>query len=148
MGRLFDAVAALLGFLRESTYEGQAAIWLEHQASQAEPQPAYPFPSLDHRPLIRAILDDRIAGRGVCEIAAAFHAAVSAAVVEQVIILAAKQPLRTVALSGGVFQNELLLDSITARLTSESAMRVITNEAVPVNDGGICLGQAAMASLR
>jgi hydrogenase maturation protein HypF len=148
MGRLFDAVAALVGFLRESTYEGQAAIWLEHQASRCAPQPAYPFSGLDYRPLLRAILNDRIAGRSVLEIASAFHAAVGAAVVEQVLILAEQHRLRTVALSGGVFQNELLLDCIVARLKSDSDLRVVTNQAVPVNDGGICLGQAAMASVR
>jgi hydrogenase maturation protein HypF len=148
MGRLFDAVAALLGFLGESTYEGQAAIWLEHQAGQCAPQRPYPFPGLDHRPLLSAIVADRIAGRSVSEIAAAFHAAVAAAVVEQVFILAEQHHLRTVALSGGVFQNELLLDSIFGRLASESGLRVLTNQSVPVNDGGICLGQAAMASVR
>ena len=91
--------------------------------ANAAPQPPYPFPDLDHRPLIRAILDDRIAGRNVCEIAAAFHAASAAAVVEHVSNFAKQHQLRTVALSGGVFQNELLLGSIVARLTSESDMR-------------------------
>jgi hydrogenase maturation protein HypF len=148
MGRLFDAVAAVLGFVRESTYEGQAAIWLEHQASQCAPQQPYPFLGLDHRPLLSAIVADRIAGRSVSEIAAAFHAAVATAVVEQVFILAREHNLRTVALSGGVFQNELLLEVIVARLTGDGVLRVLTNQAVPVNDGGICLGQAAMASAR
>jgi len=148
MGRLFDAVAALLGFLRESTYEGQAAIWLEHQAGQCPPQPTYSFPDLDHRPLLQAIVADRIAGRSVCEIASAFHAAVASATVAQVRILAERHRLRTVALSGGVFQNELLFDAVVAGLASDTGLWVLTNEAVPVNDGGICLGQAAMASVR
>jgi hydrogenase maturation protein HypF len=149
MGRLFDAVSAVLGFLRESTYEGQAAIWLEHQASQCPPpKPPYPFPDLDHRPMLQAILADRIAGRSVCEIASAFHAAVASATVAQVRILAERHHLRTIAMSGGVFQNELLFDAVIAGLAREPDLRVLTNVAVPVNDGGICLGQAAMASVR
>ncbi|HEX3997843.1 MAG TPA: carbamoyltransferase HypF [Pirellulales bacterium] len=150
MGRLFDAVAAILGFLREATYEGQAAIWLENQAARVAPQPRYPFSGLDHRPLLQAIVRDRIAGRAVAEIASAFHAAVAAAVVEQVGKIISRHragggEIRTVALSGGVFQNELLLDSVFEQLASMSGLRVLTNEAVPVNDGGICLGQAALA---
>lgn len=148
MGRLFDAVAALLGYAREATYEGQAAIWLEQLALAAGPQQSYPFPELDHRPLVAAVVRDTLGGRSACEIAAAFHATIAAAVVEQVKTLAGEHDIRTVALSGGVFQNELLLNAVCDSLERESALRVLTNETVPVNDGGICLGQAALAVAR
>ncbi len=148
MGRLLDAVAAILGFMRESTFEGQAAIWLEHLATRCEPQDAYPFPDFDHRPLVSAILRDRIAGRNSAEIASAFHAAIAAGVAEHVSALAKQHGIRTVALSGGVFQNEILLDAVFDRLEQESSLKVLTNQAVPVNDGGICLGQATVAALR
>ncbi len=84
VGRLFDAVAALLGFTREVTFEGQAAMWLEHLAGQGGPQAAYDFPDLDHRPLVRAILADRLAGRDRAEIASAFHASLIAASVAKI----------------------------------------------------------------
>jgi hydrogenase maturation protein HypF len=148
IGRLFDAVAALLGFTRESTYEGQAAIWLEHQARGVSPQPAYEFERLDPRELLRSILHDRLAGRAPAEMAAAFHAALAAAVVEQVRALCIHNRISTVALSGGVFQNDLLLDSIVSSLAEQDhSLRVIFNRNVPANDGGIALGQAALASM-
>jgi hydrogenase maturation protein HypF len=146
-GRLFDAVAALLGFTRETTFEGQAAIWLEHQARHAPPQPAYPFKDLDPRPLLRAIINDRLAGRDRCECAAAFHAALADATVEQARVLCGETGISLVAFSGGVFQNELLWELIAARLAAMPRIRPVTNSAVPVNDGGISLGQAAMATV-
>ena len=145
MGRLFDTAAALVGFTRETTFEGQAAIWLEHQARQAARQPAYSFTGLDPRPLLRAIIDDRLAGRDSGEIAAAFHAALAEATVEQIELLSQKHQMRLVAFSGGVFQNDLLWELITERLLGLPEIKAITNSAVPVNDGGIALGQAAMA---
>lgn len=148
LGRLFDAAAALIGFTRETSYEAQAAIWLEHLAQAADPQPAYPFADLDARPLLAAIIRDRLAGRDVREIAAALHAAVAAATVEQIVALAERFKLRYVACSGGVFQNELLWRLISAHLAEYAELRLITNSAVPVNDGGIALGQAAIAALR
>jgi hydrogenase maturation protein HypF len=148
LGRLFDAAAALVGFTREISYEGQAAIWLEHLAQTCVPQAAYAFPKLDARPLLAAIVHDRLAGRDCREIAAAFHAAIAAATVEQIVLLAEQRQLRYVACSGGVFQNELLWGLIIERLAEHPELRLITNSAVPVNDGGIALGQAAIASLR
>lgn len=155
VGRLFDAVAALVGFTREATFEGQAAIWLQHLATgvrgvtASAEAPPYPFPNLDHRPLLRAILADRAAGREAADISAAFHAALARGVVEQVCMLASQHQVRTVALSGGVFQNELLLNAIVRGLNdAEPALRILTNEQVPAGDGGICLGQAALASIR
>ncbi len=99
--------------------------------------------------MFRAILADRAAGRDVADISAAFHAALARGVIEQVCTLARQRRIRTVALSGGVFQNELLLDAIVRGLDhAEPALRILTNEAVPAGDGGICLGQAALASIR
>jgi hydrogenase maturation protein HypF len=147
-GRLFDAVAALLGFTRPPTFEGQAAIWLEHQARQAGPQPPYPFPDLDHRPMLSAILRDRGSGRPPSEIAAAFHATSAAVVVEKIGEVCRAHHIRTAALSGGVFQNELLLTAILNSTDQLPGVRLLVNERVPVNDGGICLGQAAVAVAR
>ncbi|HET6879236.1 MAG TPA: carbamoyltransferase HypF [Pirellulales bacterium] len=147
MGRLFDCVAALVGFTRETSFEGQAAIWLEHQARQASSQRAYTFANLDWRPLLAAIVADRRAGRDPCEIAAAFHAALADATVEQVGRLCRDNDIQLVAFSGGVFQNELLWELIRERLASLPGVRPLTNSAVPVNDGGISLGQAALASV-
>lgn len=148
LGRVFDAAAAIVGFTRETSYEGQAAIWLEHLATTCAPQAAYPFPQLDARPLLAAVVNDRLAGRDGREIAAAFHAAIATATVEQIVQLAEQHQLQYVACSGGVFQNELLWRLIVERLAESSELRLVTNSAVPVNDGGIALGQAAIASLR
>jgi hydrogenase maturation protein HypF len=148
VGRLFDAVAALAGFTRAASFEGQAAIWLEHQARQVCPQQPYPFPGLDSRPLLRAVIDDRRGGRDPREIAAAFHAALAAATVERIHALSEGRPIRFAALSGGVFQNELLWALVAAGLAASGRVRPITNESVPVNDGGIALGQAALYAAR
>ncbi len=148
IGRLFDATAALVGFTRETTFEGQAAIWLEHQAQKCGRQPAYPFPAFDARPLLAAIIEDRLAGRDYREIAAAFHAGLAAATVERIIQLTGRHKLQTVACSGGVFQNELLWALISEALAERTKLRLLTNTAVPVNDGGIALGQAAMAAFQ
>lgn len=146
MGRLFDAVAALTGFVREQSYEGQAASWLEFRASSCSPQDPYPFPEHDFRPLFMAIIADRQRGRPVAEIAAAFHAAVAVATVESIRMISRRRQLRTVALSGGVFQNALLLNLILDALAEDPGLRVIVNQHIPANDGGICVGQAALAS--
>lgn len=140
-GRLFDTVAALCGFTRESTFEGQAAMWLEHLASTSDPVAPYPFPfregELDYVPLLAAVVADRAAGRDVRAIALAFHEALALAVV------AACAPFgtRPVVVSGGVFQNRLLLE----RLADALGERLWSNAKVPANDGGIALGQAALA---
>ena len=144
MGRLFDTVAALLGFTREITFEGQAAMWLEHLATTAAETAPYDFPLrdgvLDYRPLLTAILNDRVRGRDAGEIARAFHAAVVDAVVR---VHAQHGDGRPLAASGGVFQNRLLLESLHARLGTA----LWVNRVVPANDGGLCLGQAALATL-
>ncbi|MFV2069512.1 MAG: carbamoyltransferase HypF [Pirellulales bacterium] len=147
-GRLFAAVAALLGFTREVSFEGQAAIWLESLARASDAQCPYPFPGFDTRPLLGAIVADRLAGRPVGEIAYAFHAALVARLVDHVRQSVRSSKTLTVALSGGVFQNALLLELLFASLADDTAVRLLTNRQVPVNDGGICLGQAAIARCR
>lgn len=149
LGRLFDTVAALVGFTRPITFEGQAAIWLEHLARRSPPVAAYPFPlvgnRLDFRPLLEAVIVDRRRGRDPAEIAWAFHAAVAEAVLTVARWLAEEVGTRVLVLSGGVFQNLLLLSLIRDRLGDRPDLEVWTNREVPPNDGGISLGQAALA---
>jgi hydrogenase maturation protein HypF len=143
MGRLFDTVAALVGFTREQTFEGQAAMWLEHLALSSGPAAPYSFPyesgEFDYRPMLRAIVADRLAGRAASEIALAFHGAVAGA------ILAAAEHagIERVVVSGGVFQNALLMELLVTALGS----RLWFNTLVPPNDGGLSLGQAAWAAI-
>ncbi len=150
MGRLFDGVAALLGFTREITFEGQAAMWLEHLARNAALTDAYPFPfdggELDFRPLLECVVRDRFRGRDPGEIARAFHRSVTNCCCKLVKCFDRDYGLKTVVLSGGVFQNELLVSELSSLLEG-TGTRILTNQAVPPNDGGISLGQAALAAL-
>jgi len=149
MGRLFDAVAALLGFTREISFEGQAAMWVEQLARSAARVEAYAFPftgvELDFRPLLQSVIADRLCGRDPGEIARAFQGGVAAGLRDCAIALCHEHGLDTIVLSGGVFQNELLLEDVRSLLADE-ALCIWTNRAVPPNDGGISLGQAALAA--
>jgi hydrogenase maturation protein HypF len=149
VGRLFDSAAALLGFTREITFEGQAAVWLEQLARSAPVTEPYPFPligeELDFRPLLRAVIDDRLRGRDVKEIARSFQRGIAQGLRNALHMISRDHELDTVVLSGGVFQNELLLEDLKSLLTG-GPLQVWTNHAVPPNDGGISLGQAAMAA--
>jgi hydrogenase maturation protein HypF len=141
VGRLFDAAAALLGFTREATFEGQAAMWVEHIARGATAD-AYPFPDLDFRPLLAALASDRRYGREISECARAFQKGIAKGLCDSAKSLCESHAIDTVVLSGGVFQNQLLLADIKAMLNFE----IWTNHEVPPNDGGISLGQAALAA--
>jgi hydrogenase maturation protein HypF len=149
MGRLFDAAAALLGFVRETTFEGQAAIWLEQLARGASTVDAYPLPfvgyELDFRPLLEYVIRDRMRGRSTREIARAFQRGIAEGLLASVRAVCEEREIRTVVLSGGVFQNELLLEDLKPLLAAEK-LQVWTNHTVPPNDGGISLGQAALAA--
>ena len=151
MGRLFDTAAALLGFTRQITFEGQAAMWLEHVAARVERAEAYPFPrigrELDFRPLLEAVILDRLRGRDIGQIARSFQWGVACGLHDASSALCSEFQVDTVALSGGVFQNELLLRDLKG-LFVDGSHRVWTNTAVPPNDGGISLGQAALAALQ
>lgn len=147
-GRLFDAAAALLGFTRPTTFEGQAAMWLEWMAGKADAGDPYPFPfvddELDYRPLLRAVALDRLRGRPRAEIARAFHLGVAQGLCDAVRALCEQHASGTVVCSGGVFQNELLGAAVRSRLTADR-LAVWGNQRVPCNDGGLSLGQAALA---
>jgi hydrogenase maturation protein HypF len=149
MGRLFDTAAALLGFTRSITFEGQAAIWLEQLARTSAPGGAYSFPfedwQLDFRPLLVAIVRDRLHGRTPAEIARAFHRGVAQGLRDAVVALGAEYHSDTIVLSGGVFQNELLLADFKDA-TASTPLKIWTNHLVPPNDGGISLGQATLAT--
>ncbi len=150
IGRLFDTAAALLGFTREMSFEGQAAMWLEQLARtfRHEIEP-YPFPfreqELDFRPLLSAVIDDRAHGRPINQIARAFQRSIAQGIVDAAKKICQQNALDTVVFSGGVFQNELLLEDVKS-FPDEGLLQIWTNHAVPPNDGGISLGQAAMAA--
>ncbi|WP_296808108.1 carbamoyltransferase HypF [Thiocapsa sp.] len=155
-GRLFDAVAAGLGVGGEVlTYEGQAAIALESLAADAMDRvgDGYPFgrstgPTgevLDPAPLWDHLLADLSRGRPPEEIAAAFHVGLATALGTLALDLASRHGVPTVALSGGVFQNRLLLESVTSGLQA-AGLRVLLQRQVPANDGGISLGQATVGA--
>src|SRR5205085_2862128 len=116
VGRLFDAAAALLGFTREVTFEGQAAIWVEHTARTSAIRDTYPFPivedELDFRPLLAAVAVDRAAGRNPSAIARAFQRGIAQGLCRALNKLCEIHNTDTVVLSGGVFQNELLLEDL------------------------------------
>lgn len=147
VGRLFDAAAALLGFTRDVTFEGQAAIWLEHLARSVCNTDAYSFPfagsELDFRPLLRSVINDRVNERPVAEIARAFHRGLARGLSQAVDAVSEMYDVDIAVLSGGVFQNELLLEDFKIALSRRT---IWTNHNVPANDGGISLGQAALAA--
>ncbi|MDO8670953.1 MAG: carbamoyltransferase HypF, partial [Dehalococcoidia bacterium] len=150
-GRLFDAVSALLGIRREVNYEGQAAIELEMAAGRSSSEP-YRFVVsdgspliIDHSPVIRAIVDDLSRGTDREVIAANFHAGVAEMIAITCQLLRQSLGLNRVCLSGGVFQNRLLLSLTLAGLRRENFETYIQHT-VPCNDGGIALGQAVIAS--
>jgi hydrogenase maturation protein HypF len=148
IGRLFDAVASLLGVRQVVHYEGQAAIELEALADPNE-RGAYAFAigetSFDGAPVMRAALADWRAGISVPQIAARFHNGLAALALDLCQRIRQEQDLNEVALSGGVWQNRRLLETAQAGL-SAAGFRVLTHHKVPANDGGVSLGQAAVAA--
>jgi hydrogenase maturation protein HypF len=151
VGRLFDAVASLLGVRHRIDYEGQAAIELEALAESAAAGMAPSLPLtvradgvIDPTPMVRAMVAARHAGTASATLAAAFHRAVADAVAEVVARVAGE--VRLVGLTGGVFQNVLLLGACRDRL-QRNGFEVLTHHTVPPNDGGLALGQAAISTL-
>ncbi len=150
MGRLFDAVSALIGVRQRINYEAQAAIELEANVA-ADEESAYAFAlrdgEVDPSPVIQAIVTDLRAGVPKERIAACFHLAVADMVNDVCRLLCKEEGFSDVVLSGGVWQNQVLLKH-TLRLLRQSGVSVYFHRRVPTNDGGIALGQAAIAAHR
>jgi len=163
VGRLFDGVAALAGLPGQVSFEGEAAMALEHAADPDE-RGSYPFElaraaepaglapgqapagellEIDWRPLVAALLADLARDAGAARVAARFHNTL----VEIAAALAAAAGLATVALTGGCFQNRRLAEGAAARLRAAGFDPWLPG-AAPVNDGGIALGQIAVAAAR
>ncbi|MBM7457107.1 hydrogenase maturation protein HypF [Oceanisphaera litoralis] len=154
-GRLFDAVAALLGVAPlELSFEGEAAMKLEALAEGAPANTCYDFTlsregelwQLDPAPLWPALLEGLLAGQDKAVLAANFHLSLVRGLCNMVRRLRQQQGVAftTVALSGGVMQNRLILEPLIEELDA-MGLRVLTQSQVPCNDGGIALGQAAIA---
>jgi len=158
VGRLFDAAAALLGIRPRVTYEAQAAIELEALAQRVPRRSAPHYPGtvpvtevdgmarLDPSPLISTMRAERDAGTPLPLVAAGFHETLGRAVAELAVDIACRRSLGTVALTGGVFQNARLTEVVAGELAS-AGVRVLLHAAVPCGDGGISLGQAAIAAV-
>ena len=161
MGRLFDAAAAILGICDKATYEGEPAIELEAAAWRAlDGKPvrldgnhtgvftsADDSPILDPQPLIEALLNGIEAGVPADRLALGFHIAITHATTHIACEICDREGLDTVALSGGVFMNRLLLQLLTHEL-KDAGLAVLVPHAVPANDGCIAYGQAAIARAR
>lgn len=150
-GRLFDAVASIIGIRDEVTFEGQAAIELE-MAAQAGIQGGYSFDidssepaQIDMRPTIREIVHDVESGEQIGVIAARFHNTIAAVIAEMCRRIRASEKLNRVCLTGGTFQNMYLLKH-TVTLLRKLGFEVFSHSAVPPNDGGIALGQAVISN--
>ena len=161
MGRLFDAAAAILGICDKATYEGEPAIELEAAAWRAlggktvrlDGNHAGVFtsaddsPILDPQPLIEALLNGIEASAPADRLALEFHIAITHATTHIACEICDREGIDTVALSGGVFMNRLLLQLLTRELKS-AGLTILVPHTVPVNDGCIAYGQAAVASAR
>jgi hydrogenase maturation protein HypF len=154
MGRLFDAVAALLGATPEATYEGQPAMELEAMASGGHRHAcATPYPYeigdgvIDTRPVVRAVVEELERGLEYEVIAARFHETVAAFTVDVCRRLHEGGGPSAVVLSGGVMQNALLLGRLLDLLPA-AGLRPHIHREVPPNDGGMSLGQAVIAAER
>jgi len=147
-GRLFDAVAAIVGLRQQSRYEGQAAMELEFAAGEGSAEP-YPFAlqqstdpwTVDWETMILQILDDHTRAVPASTIAARFHATLAAMIVSTARFVGVER----VALSGGCFQNRLLTE-LTVRGLEGAGFRPYWHQRIPPNDGGIALGQIAAAA--
>jgi hydrogenase maturation protein HypF len=153
-GRLFDAVAAMVGVpgTQRTTYEGQAAVELE-LASDGPASRGYPFRMqpkdegwiVETQEIIHGVVEDLLAGRATGEISSMFHRTMAEVVVAGCERIRAAGGTTAVALSGGTFQNMLLLKQVVG-LLEEKGFEIYRHHRVPANDGGLALGQAILAN--
>jgi hydrogenase maturation protein HypF len=150
-GRLFDAVAALLGLRWRASYEGQPAMELEWLCEGRTSVVSYPVElegsTVDTRPIVAGVVEDLRRGVDRAEIARRFHATMAALVVRTCESLRASRGTERVVLTGGVFQNVLLAECAERELT-QKGFAVHRHRRVPPNDGGLSLGQLLVASAR
>jgi hydrogenase maturation protein HypF len=155
VGRLFDAVAALAGVCDRASFEGQAAMMLESLASSLAPDGSYPFEVLasagclvvDPRPLVRTVAAEVRAGVAPAVIARRFHSTIVDVVTTVCERIRAASGVNAVVLSGGVFVNAIVAGEASGRL-AEAGFRAYRHGIMPPNDGGLCLGQLAIAAAR
>jgi hydrogenase maturation protein HypF len=158
-GRLFDAIAALLGIRLHSDFEGQAAMEVEALAQQyrqskiqeekerEEPVQENGLFVIDSSRFIRRMLRDLQAGKSIPELAMGFHSWLISSLVTTINSVAVSSGIRTVVLSGGCLQNRIIMEGLFQAL-EQDGFQVFTGQEVPVNDGGISLGQAVIGGLR
>ncbi len=154
-GRLFDAVAAALGICRDRiSYEGQAAIELENLVRMNELHSVSPYEfdlnygeltEIDPRPMWSGLLEDLATGGDNSTIAGRFHLGLANIVARTVVHISTEARLKTVALSGGAFQNSVLFKLVFERL-EQSGLQILCHQQLPANDGGLACGQAAIAA--
>lgn len=151
-GRLFDAAAAILGVRRDDiSYEGQAAIELENMSAETSASYTLDLRTenelliLDPKPMWEQMLADLAAEKSAALLAGKFHNGLAEGIVRTGLLLMKREGLSTVALSGGVFQNERLFKLISAGFKA-AGVEVLTHTKVPCNDGGIALGQSVVAA--
>jgi hydrogenase maturation protein HypF len=157
VGRLFDAVSALLGICTRASYDGQAAIELEWAATGLSADGEYAFELVredsaapwlvDTRPLVRTLLDDLSGGSDVRRVARRFHSTIAAVVLVTLERLRSEHGISRVALGGGVFGNALLVEDLEARLPARG-FELYRPRLYPPGDGGLCLGQLCIAAAR
>lgn len=153
LGRLFDGVAAICGIRQQVNFEGQAAMELEMAAVQDsvtvydyawDTDDAYRILT---EPIIRGVADDVVKGTPIGEISSRFHRTLICLFTDFCVQIGKERELNRVVLSGGVFQNSILLTGLT-RALEEKDFKVFSHQLVPTNDGGISLGQAAVAAAK
>jgi hydrogenase maturation protein HypF len=155
VGRLLDACAAITGLCPFISYEGQAAIEFEADARTLDPSSAYPITIdaagdefvVDPREMILSVAGDAERGVPRTQISSRMHSGLVYAARTGARLAAARTGARTVVLSGGVFQNVLMLEALV-RALMEDGMRVLVPRRLPPNDGGLSFGQAAVAAWR
>lgn len=142
-GRLFDAVAAVLGVCKVSTYEGEAAMRLQACAERSDKKFRVGFATTAE--LFDELLRLRLDGEDVCDLARLFHEGLAELTARTCEELSRRAGINVVALSGGVFQNSLLTSLTVDGLRRRGGLKVLRHTLIPANDGGLCIGQAVRA---
>ncbi len=145
VGRIFDAIAAILGVCKVSTYEGEAAMRLQALAEKSVHKSQISSKFMTTAEIFHEILNRRLNGENICDLARLFHERLAEMAAQMIFGLSERSKIKNVALSGGVFQNSLLTTLLTEKLR-QFGLKILLHRLIPCNDGGICLGQAIFAA--